>query len=79
MLTAFSYIHSSLAAQEAFNIQAYKPCTGHAEDAVTHQFGCGEVSSLGGDFSGIIDQVPTSRDVDAMEVGFLWAKIYHDS
>ncbi len=64
---------------EVFNIQAHKPCTGRAENAIPHQFGCGEVGSLGGEFSKIIDQVSNRRNVDAMGVGFLWAKICKDS
>jgi hypothetical protein len=63
---------------EVFSIQARIPCTVCAEDAIPHQFGCGEVGSLGGEFPWIIDHVPTIHDADAMGAGFLWAKIYND-
>ena len=57
------------------DVEAHVLCAFSAEDTVPHQFQCGEVGCSCRELAGVVDEVASRRDSNAMRVYFLWTEL----
>ena len=63
---------------KVFDVDTHILRIGRAEDAVSQDFGRGEVCGACGEFAGVGDEVATGGDADSVGVGFLGAVVNHN-